>query len=113
MGLLGSGSFWLNCFVTLAVFGPNTYYNYFRYSYKVVEPEAPAAEESRSVAGRPVANIIPASAEKEVEEDLAAAISEIEANDSAQSVEELVEEVEEETVPVTQATPASYYYRFY
>ena len=83
----------------------------FRYSYKVVEPEAPAAEESRSVAGRPVANIIQASAEKEVEEELAEAISEIEANDSAQSVE-LVEE-EEEPVPVTQATPASYYYRFY
>lgn len=81
-----------------------------RYSYKVVEPEAPAAEESRSVAGRPVANIIQASAEKEVEEELAAAITEIEANDSAQSVE-LVEE--EEPVAVTQATPASYYYRFY
>merc|ERR1712083_946238 len=85
-----------------------------RYSYKVVEPEAPAAEESRSVAGRPVANIIQASAEKEVEEEqeLAAAITEIEANDSAQSVE-LVEEEEEEPVAVTQATPASYYYRFY
>merc|ERR1712172_442339 len=82
-----------------------------RYSYKVVEPEAPAAEESRSVAGRPVANIIQASAEKEVEEEqeLAAAITEIEANDSAQSVE-LVEEEEEEPVAVTQATPASYYY---
>merc|ERR1711936_1426510 len=32
-----------------------------RYSYKVVEePEAPVAEESRSVAGRPVANVIEA-----------------------------------------------------
>ena len=87
----------------------------FRYSYKVVEPEAPAAEESRSVAGRPVANIIQASAEKEVEEEqeLAAAITEIEANDSAQSVELVEEEEEEEPVAVTQATPASYYYRFY
>ena len=47
------------------------YNDLFRYSYKVVEPEAPAAEESRSVAGRLVANIIQASAEKEVEEELA------------------------------------------
>jgi hypothetical protein len=93
-------------------FSKDSFIDLFRYSYKVVEPEAPVAEESRSVAGLPVGNIIQASAEKEVEEELAAAITEIEANDSAQSVG-LVEEEEEEPVAVTQATPASYYYRFY
>jgi len=86
-----------------------------RYSYKVVEePEAPVAEESRSVAGRPVANVIEAAAVKEEEEDLAAAIRTIESNDPAQAVEASAPvEEEEEPVVTTIATPASYYYRFY
>jgi len=87
-----------------------------RYSYKVVEPEVPVAEESRSIAGQPIANAIQAVAVKEEEEDLEAAISTIESNDPAQAVEASapVEEVEEEEPVVTTiATPASYYYRFY
>lgn len=88
-----------------------------RYSYKVVEePEAPAVEESRSIAGRPLTNSIEAAAVKEEEEDLVAAIRTIESNDPAQAVEASapVEEVEEEEpVATTIATPASYYYRFY
>ena len=81
----------------------------YRYSYKVVE-EAPVAEESRTVIGRPVANEIQAEVVKEVEEEIAA----IESNDPAQAVEASapVEEVEEEPV-TTIPTPASYYYRFY
>ena len=56
----------------------------FRYSYKVVEePEAPVAEESRTIAGRPVANAIQEAAVKEEEEDLSAAIKTIGKSHSA------------------------------
>merc|ERR1739845_175908 len=83
-----------------------------RYSYKVVEPEeAPVAEESRSVVGRPVINSVEAAAVKEEEELLSDAIRTIESNDPAQAPAEV--EAVEEPVATTIATPASYYYRFY
>jgi len=86
-----------------------------RYSYKVVEePEAPVAEESRTIVGRPVANAIQEAAVKEEEEDLTAAIETIESNDPAQAVEASAPvEEEEDAIVTTVATPASYYYRFY
>merc|ERR1712083_333909 len=85
-----------------------------RYSYKVVEPEeAPVAEESRSVVGRPVINSVEAAAVKEEEELLSDAIRTIESNDPAQAPAEVEAVEEEEPVATTIATPASYYYRFY
>jgi len=85
-----------------------------KYSFKVLEPEeAPVAEESRSVVGRPVINSVEAAAIKEEEEDLSNAINIIESNDPAQAPAEVEPVEEEEPVATTIATPASYYYRFY
>ena len=79
-----------------------------------MEPEeAPVAEESRSVVGRPVINSVEAAAVKEEEELLSDAIRTIESNDPAQAPAEVEAVEEEEPVATTIATPASYYYRFY